>query len=51
MYRLSDFIPYTDSSQLTNGSQIVLAWSKESGYHFVEFGFIFNEMIIAVKDL
>lgn len=50
MHNLSDYIPYTNSSQITHGSQIVLAWSRESGYHFIEFGFITNEKVIAVKE-
>ena len=49
MYNLTDFIPYT--GKLTNGSEIVVAWSKKSGYHFLQAGFcIVDVKIIGVKE-
>ena len=54
MYQLSDYIPYT--GKLTNGSEIVLAWSRKSGYHFLQAGFVVTEVcvgdvkIIGVKE-
>ena len=51
MYQLSDYIPYT--GKLTNGSEIVLAWSRKSGYHFLQAGFCIGDVkikIIGVKE-
>ena len=49
MYQLSDFIPYT--GKLTNGSEIVVAWSRKSGYHFLQAVFCVGDVkIIGVKE-
>ena len=49
MYQLTDFIPYTGT--LTNGSEIVLAWSRKSGYHFLQASFCVGDVrIIGVKE-
>jgi len=49
MYNLTDFTPYT--GKLTNGSEIVLAWSRKSGYHFLQAGFCVGDVkIIGVKE-
>ena len=54
MYNLRDYIPYT--GKLTNGSEIVLAWSRKSGYHFLQAGLVVTDFcvgdvkIIGVKE-
>ena len=49
MYQLADYIPYT--GKLTNGSEIVLAWSRKSGYHFLQACFCLGDVkIIGVKE-
>ena len=49
MYKLTNFIPYT--GKLTNCSEIVLAWSKKSGYHFLQAGYCIGDVkIIGVKE-
>ena len=49
MYQLTDYIPYTGI--LTNGSEIVLAWNRKSGYHFLQAGFCVGDVkIIGVKE-
>ena len=49
MYQLSDYIPYT--GKLTNGSEIVVAWSKKDGYYFTEFGFCVESLVIAIEEV
>ena len=49
MHSLSEYIPYT--GKLTNGSETVLAWSREAGYHFLQAGFCVGDVkIIGVKE-
>lgn len=50
MYNLKDFIPYAE--QLISNTQIVLAWSKSGGYHFIEAGKLTDDAkIIGMEDL
>ena len=42
MYNLSEYIPYT--GKLTNGNEIVLAWNRKSGYHFLQAGFCVGDV-------
>ena len=44
MFQLADFTPY--NGKLTNGSEIVLAWSKKSGYHFLQAEFVVTDSCI-----
>jgi len=49
MYNIHDFTPY--NGKQTNDSEIVLAWSKKSGYHFLQAGFCLGDVkIIGVKE-
>lgn len=49
MFQLADFTPY--NGKLTNGSEIVLAWSKKAGYPFLQAGFCVGDVkIIGVKE-
>ena len=50
MHNLSDYIPYT--GKLTSGSEIVLAWSREAGYHFLQAVFCLGDVrIIAIEEV
>ncbi len=49
MYQLTDYIPYTGT--LSIGSEIVLAWDRKSGYHFLQAGYCIGDVkIIGVKE-
>ena len=49
MYQLIDYTPYTGT--LTNGSEIVIAWSRKSGYHFLQARVCIGDVkIIGVKE-
>lgn len=50
MHNISDFVPYVEG-EVKTGETYVLVWSKATGYHFIQFGFIFGDeyQIIARK--
>jgi len=38
VYDLSNFIPF--NGNIRNGEQVVLCWSKKTGYYFSQFGYV-----------
>jgi hypothetical protein len=38
VYDLSNFISF--NGNIRNGEQVVLVWSKKTGYYFSQFGFV-----------
>ena len=52
MYDLRNFISY--DGEIKHGEQVVLVWSKKSGFYFTQFGFIALETdikIVAKEDI
>jgi len=46
---LSDFIPF--NGNIRNGEQVVLVWSKKTGYYFSQFGFVvLSEGVILIAQ-